>query len=259
MNMRIAIVAFAGTMALAIGAFAANPGTSEDRDVLPSGGLAISKATGKHICLLNVSQHLGKAELEKATLPIVLGIRSPIAVVDAKEQGPLEKKVAQAKKDPKVAFVIPFVDEKSDEMIRYHPGRELCIVNVNALTADGADHARVIERTKKLAWRAVGMMLGAGESVTGYTVLRRTQTLEQLDANPVTSPSPEQHNQMVDGLKAYGIDMVRVGTYRTACERGWAEPPTNDEQKAIWNEVHTPPSKPMKITYDKGAKKPVVK
>ena len=34
-----------------------------------------------------------------------------------------------------------------------------------------------------------------------------------------------------------GMQMVRTTTYRKAAEEGWAPPPTNDVQKAIWNEA----------------------
>ena len=34
-----------------------------------------------------------------------------------------------------------------------------------------------------------------------------------------------------------GIPTLRHGTYRSACEHGWAPAPTNDVQKAIWEEA----------------------
>ena len=39
----------------------------------------------------------------------------------------------------------------------------------------------------------------------------------------------------------------RLTTYRKACEEGWANPPTNDVQKAIWDKVHALPTEPLKI------------
>ena len=61
------------------------------------------------------------------------------------------------------------------------------------------------------------------------------------------------------GMKALGIEPIEMITYREACELGIAQPPTNDIQKAVWKEVHEPPKKPIKITYDKDKQKPVVK
>ena len=60
-------------------------------------------------------------------------------------------------------------------------------------------------------------------------------------------------------LGARDVTPLRVAPYRKACQEGWAPAPTNDYQKAIWEKVHAPPSKPLKITYDKDNQKPVVK
>ena len=46
------------------------------------------------------------------------------------------------------------------------------------------------------------------------------------------------------------MKMVKIGTYRQACQEGWAPAPKNDEQKAIWNQVHAIPDKPIKIEFD---------
>lgn len=59
--------------------------------------------------------------------------------------------------------------------------------------------------------------------------------------------------------KAKGITPKTIASYRKACHQGWAPPPTNDVQKAIWDKVHEVPSNPVKITFDKDKQKPVVK
>jgi len=58
---------------------------------------------------------------------------------------------------------------------------------------------------------------------------------------------------MVNFLKANGMSQEQRATYRHACEQGWAPAPTNDYQKAIWNEVHEMPTEPIKIKYQKPA------
>ncbi|MGN0847810.1 MAG: hypothetical protein ACI4RA_10565 [Kiritimatiellia bacterium] len=216
----------------------------------PSGGLVVADSAGRHICLLNTSRLVTAADLEMASRPILMDVRCPFVVVEAKGPEPLADKVARAQRNPKVAFVVPFVDDADDEMLRYRPEHDMCIVNVKALVADGAGSNRLAARLRKQTWRAVGLMLGAGDAPTGHTVLRKAATLEQLDANDARSPSPGQHNQMVSGLKPYGIEMVRVGTYRTACQQGWAPTPTNDAQRAIWDETHRIPATPLKIEFD---------
>ena len=82
------------------------------------------------------------------------------------------------------------------------------------------------------------------------SILRPAKTLAELDAISATTPWPLQHNAMVDRLEKRGVKMVKVGTYRQACQEGWAPAPKNDEQKAIWNQVHAIPDKPIKIEFD---------
>jgi len=43
---------------------------------------------------------------------------------------------------------------------------------------------------------------------------------------------------------------VYRASYAAACQEGWAPPPTNEYQRAIWNDVHKIPEKPMKIDFD---------
>ena len=38
----------------------------------------------------------------------------------------------------------------------------------------------------------------------------------------------------VSGMEKLGIIKIRRGSYKRACEQGWAPPPTNDYQRAIW-------------------------
>lgn len=56
-------------------------------------------------------------------------------------------------------------------------------------------------------------------------------------------------------LESIGVTPVETVSYGIACQEGWAPAPTNDVQKSIWDKVHTPPSKPLKIQYDPAAQK----
>ena len=60
-------------------------------------------------------------------------------------------------------------------------------------------------------------------------------------------------------LAPLGVTPATHMSYANAVYEGWAPAPTNAVQQKIWDEAHTPPSKPIKITYDKGKQKPVVK
>ena len=56
-------------------------------------------------------------------------------------------------------------------------------------------------------------------------------------------------------MATFGIYAERLIPYDVAVQQGWAPPPTNDVQKAIWDEVHSIPEKPMKIKFDPTSQK----
>ena len=53
-----------------------------------------------------------------------------------------------------------------------------------------------------------------------------------------------------DYMKPLGVLPAQRATYMKACQEGWAPPPTNDVQKAVWEKVHAIPDKPITIEYD---------
>ena len=77
------------------------------------------------------------------------------------------------------------------------------------------------------------------------------KSVQDLDVIQVERPCPEPFNKMIDGAKTFGIEPIRMATYRIACEEGWAPAPTNDVQKAIWEKVKADkergPTNPIKI------------
>ena len=55
---------------------------------------------------------------------------------------------------------------------------------------------------------------------------------------------------IVKHLGSRGVTPTIVAHYRQACQQGWAPPPTNDVQRAIWEKVHSIPDKPLTIEFD---------
>ena len=243
----VLVAAFAG------GAFAAQPVARRMRPAgasKPSGGLVFSQATGKHICILNDQSIVSAECLEKAARDVTARIHSPIVVTPASAATSPAAKVEAALKNPKVGAIVIFTEDDALDSITYFPDRGYCIVNVRALAKDGASADRIASRAAKMVWRSLGMVLGAGEAVGGYTILQRVSSLKDLDAVSATAPTPEQHNRMVDSSSRLGIKMVKVASYRDACRQGWAPAPQNDEQKKIWEEFNGTPTNPLKIQFD---------
>ena len=168
-------------------------------------------------------------------------------VVKVEEKSPAEESIRSFSQNKDVAALVVLTANDDNDSMLYYPDRNTCIVNVKSLLKDGSDGATFNSRVFKQIWRAVGMILGAGEAVGGFSILQKVNSLKQLDSIKAKLPSPEQHNRMVESINTLGMTMVKAGTYRMACQEGWAPAPTNDVQKAIWDKVHAMPTAPLKI------------
>lgn len=110
-------------------------------------------------------------------------------------------------------------------------------VNVRALAADGATAEKLRLRVRKEMWRAVIYLLGGGNSAFPHCVMKPVASLEDLDDIEASAACPEPFNRVLETAGALGIRGARSTTYRRACEEGWAPPPTNEAQTAIWERV----------------------
>ena len=78
--------------------------------------------------------------------------------------------------------------------------------------------------------------------------------LADLDICPVVLPG-DTMNAVRRHLEKDGVMPAVKSTYRQACLEGWASAPTNEIQKAIWDQVHSIPDKPIKIEFDPATQK----
>ena len=128
------------------------------------------------------------------------------------------------------------------------PEGRWAFVNVARLAEGRGEKAQFLEARVKKECARVGCMLFGGISSTyKQNLLSFAGSAEDLDKF-------ETDNLPVDGpmrcqryLLSLGVKPYRLTTYRKACEEGWANPPTNDVQKAIWDKVHALPTEPIKI------------
>lgn len=112
------------------------------------------------------------------------------------------------------------------------------ILNIAFLKTDNPTYEKLEERVAKALWLAAGRVLGAGYSGKTISVLKPFHSLDELDSNKAMRPSPEGFNAMLENGERLGIKTITISSYRTACRNGWAPAPTNDIQKAIWNEFN---------------------
>lgn len=185
------------------------------------------------------SKQIGIANLQK----VVAGDRVADAVARARVITTVPLVLGEGNSPARIELV-----ERDDATtLTLNPEDFKAIVNVKALAADGAAADVVEARLRKELVRAGFFLMGSGS--TQYDVTKPIVGLKELDGLKENDVSAETVVHMSGKAKA-GVRTIRFSTYRQACKEGWAPAPTNDVQKAVWDEVHEIPKKPMKIEFD---------
>ena len=161
-------------------------------------------------------------------------------------------------KMPTSGVAIEVVDGNGADSLLIQPDACRAVVDVAALAKDNPTQNKLTERTRKQMLRAFVYLAGAGIVSPAGSLMDVMSDVSRLDAAKEEVPM-ELTQRFPEYLERSGVKPWQKTTYRDACQEGWAPKPKDVYQKKIWEEVHTPPSKPMKITYDKAKQKPVVK
>lgn len=122
------------------------------------------------------------------------------------------------------------------------PDGKYALVNISAFPADAGESL-----VRKEALRALAMAAGAMGSQYPGSLMEGFDNLKKLAAFPIEELPADVMMRMRNRLKLEGVVPYQVTTYRLACRDGWAHQPTNQVEKAIWDEVHALPTEPIKI------------
>ena len=215
--------------------------------IAAEGGLLTKPYSGRYVVIENAQSKIAEENLMPKQGGIEGLLQFPVKIVKSGE------------KFAKTAVHIVVADDNDAPTLLVAPEIPWAQVNVAALSADGPTDDVLLSRVQKEVWRAFLFCCGAANSEMQPCVMRTICSLSDLDAQKVRMPCPEPLNKVTNAGLALGLDNPTIRTYLQACEDGWAPLPTNDIQRTIWEKVHTPPTKPLKITYDKDKQKPVVK
>ena len=154
-------------------------------------------------------------------------------------------------KNPKVEgnVSIFIVEDDGLPTLLIAPENRWAMVNIAAI----AQEKRPIffeQRTKKELSRAFAYLCGATGSKYERSLTRGISSQAELDKNPDYELPMDVVQRFWDYMKPLGVVPAQRATYLKACQEGWAPPPTNDVQKAVWEKVHAIPDKPITIEYD---------
>ena len=185
------------------------------------------------------------------------------AVVDGfREHQPLVFRFLQTPQDAKDATVIiRIVDTAGEPPMTVSPEVGRAEMNVAGLVADLKSESEktrlLIGRARREFLRTIAYAFGVGGSQFSGNLMTAVQ-ISDLDGMKEALPVDTIQN-IITSAKRRGMKPEHIVDYYTACQEGWAPKPITAEQKKDWDAVHNPPSKPIKITYDKDKRKPVVK
>lgn len=121
------------------------------------------------------------------------------------------------------------------------------LVNVAALATDNPTPALLSRRVAKMACRVAVIASGGSESEAPTSMMNTVCTLKDLDSCEGLGNDANVMMGVIRGMFKVGVTTERMMTYRQACLIGEAMMPTNEVQKAIWEDIHALPANPIKI------------
>lgn len=220
-----------------------------ERRVQEMGGWVTKPAAGKSILIVRVSKKVDVESLKKTASSIAGAISFSVDVKDGTSSDP------RSYFTPETAAVVLVGEAGTQPCLLVAPEELWGTVNADALSSDSPSSDVFTARVQKEVWRAAALVLGAGDSQLQPCLMRQIRSLKELDAVPVTQPTPEPFNKMIRNARELGCVQRRRTVYKRACEEGWAPAPTNDVQKAIYEQVKADkergPTNPLKIVPPK--------
>ena len=144
------------------------------------------------------------------------------------------------------------IDEPNEPVVLLAPEDHWGKLNmariVDDLPGEKAKEKFFASRARKMILKSMSLLMGGGASQFPGNVMNAA-TMRDLDHAEENVPI-DMVDFYVAYLKALGVKPAEMTTYRKACREGWAPAPTNDVQRAIWDEVRALPSKPLTIQFD---------
>ena len=143
------------------------------------------------------------------------------------------------------------VDSQNLPRMLVAPEDRWAILNVASLkTGRGEKPQFLRSRVLKEMSRTFAGMCGAMSSDFPDSLTTGIYNLDQLDRQEDNRLSVDVIARFQPCLANIKVTPAEITSYRKAVQEGWAPTPTNDVQKAIWDNVRATPAKPMKIEFD---------
>ena len=200
-----------------------------------TGGIIVNYATMKgEVAFLNVQKKVPAEPLAVRVKTMADYFCSNFTLKDWAEPVTLANAEATLAKAGVNAAVFIVDDPSIPVTILTAPETRWCFLNVAALAADKPDDKKLLSRTRRELWRAVGFMLG-NDSVAEVCVMKAVNSLKELDELGAEAPSSGPLILVSRRLRAIGVEPFTRATYSRALREGWAPMPTNELQRAVYD------------------------
>lgn len=213
----------------------------KSRESITGGYLHDINSFKGRIVIVNSQDKLPISEIDAVVNGLVKATKLPISSRTMSATSP-----ETAKSATRATLAIVVVNDNIQPTMLIAPEERWAQVNVSKLTSKREED--FAQRCRKEIIRAFSLLCGGGCSQYRGNLLDAT-TFSQIDLAEEMIPA-DVAARYPNYLASIGVTPHKMTTYKNACQEGWAPTPTNDVQKAIWNEVHQLPAKPVTIEYD---------
>lgn len=209
--------------------------------------------------ILKKGSYLGRVSVISTQSRVALSDIEAVAAIFANETEMNFVAVQHAAASPRdllkatsSAAAVIVVDDPTQPVLLFAPEEGWATVNVAVIVDDISTErgkARLfIPRVRKEIMKALSLVCGGGASEYPNNPMS-TVKLRDLDNVDEVLPMDKLNNALKH-LERLGVTRKEMTTYRKACQEGWAPAPTNEIQRAIWEQTHELPSEPIKIIFE---------
>lgn len=256
MNNTIRIMVTAVTLMTAVSAFAVSraASTEEMKRKLQElstqhskiGGLLTRPGKGC-MAIVSAQKLYGKDDLKKYIDMYSGQFKYPIQCLTC-EPGVSIANATERRTALKADVAVFLVDDAALPMSLVAVEEKWAIINVAKVIEKGVEKSVNDKRLQREFSRTFKALFSGVEKTKDMTAVAKSADLDRIKSDPIDA---QTLFSIINGMHSYGLVPPRTVPYRRAVREGWAPQPTNDVQKAIWNEVNAVPSKPITIKYDK--------
>ena len=196
-----------------------------------AGGI-VRKTEGKgRVVYANLQQTVEKKDIAKTMNVLGKYLRVRIDTLDAKAEDVADVNKYLLGNDAKAVVIV--VDNATDPAILVAPEDKWAKVNIGKFKDKNVKSRTQMELLRAFCYLCGGIGSEYNNPLTGFI-----GNPAQLDDSPVTELPIDVINRCSPYLKQLGVIPYIESTYRKACREGWAPAPTNDVQKAIWEDIN---------------------